>query len=142
MRTFRKWRYYIFNVRTRRLGFRRLGGIKEWELRHCRSLQDRKEERSCGNTAAYETEGRKGQTETMKDAGLKGKRREEGTAAVPQSTGQKERKGLRKYRSLRDRREKGTAAYETEGEKGTAGRRQTTEQRLRIHAKRSVFARD
>ena len=41
----------------------------------------------------------------MKDMGLKGRRREEGTAAVPQSTGQKERKGLRKYRSLRDRRE-------------------------------------
>jgi len=32
--------------------------------------------------------------------------KEEGTAAVPPSTGQEE-KGLRKYRSLRDRREKG-----------------------------------
>ena len=60
MRTFRKWRYYIVNVRTRRLGFRRLGGIKEGELRHCRSLQDRRNGRGCGNTAAYETEGRKG----------------------------------------------------------------------------------
>ena len=64
--------------------------------------------------------------------------KEEGTAAVPPSTGQEE-KGLRKYRSLRDRREKGTAAYETEGEKGTAGRRQTTEQKVTNPCKKECF---
>ena len=109
----------IYLMYARQLGFRRLGGIKE-----------------------------------------------EGTAALPQSTGQKRRKELRKYRSLRDRREKGgrrkrrriwdkregggkkgTAALRhcrslQNRRKGTAGRRQTTDKRLRIHAKRSVFARD
>ena len=134
MRTFRTWRYYIFNVRTRRLGFRRLGGIKEGELRHCRSLQDR----------------RKGlrKYRSLRDRREKGGRRKrrriwdkregggkKGTAALPQSTGQEE-KGLRKYRSLRDRREKGADghAYGTEegggkgnGGKGAAGITQATE---------------
>ena len=62
--------------------------------------------------------GERGQTETPKGTGQKGRRREEGncgTAAVPQFTGQK---------------------------KGAAGITQATDKRLRTHAKRSVFARD
>lgn len=49
----------IFNVRTRRLGFRRLGGIKEGGTAALPQFT-RQREGGCGNTAAYGTEGRKG----------------------------------------------------------------------------------
>ena len=84
MRGGRTWSNYIFNVRTRKLGVLRHGGIKEGELRHCRSLQDR------GKGAAEipqptRQKGERGQTGTPKGTGQKERRREEGncgTAAV------------------------------------------------------------
>ena len=41
-------------------GRRKEEGGRKRELRHCRTLQDRRKGRGCGNTAAYGTEGRKG----------------------------------------------------------------------------------
>ena len=92
----------------------------------------RQREGGCGNTAAYGTEGRKGVDGNDEGRGTKGKEEgggncgtaalyrtegKEGAAEIPQPT---------RLREKRERREDG----------------RPRNKRLRIHAKRSVFARD
>ncbi len=90
MRAFQTWRYYIFNVRTRRLGFRRLGGHKGGG--------------NCGSAAVYRTERKEGAAEKPQPYETERRKGADGNAEGYGTKGKEEgRRELRQCRSLKDR---------------------------------------